>query len=80
MNQHYQPRLYKRLKASSNLFISTSLLIILISILSVTNASQIDDDLNYIGKAEDYDKVVAPVELAAVLLDNHPSPKTLLFY
>lgn len=72
--QHYPARLYRRLQAGSSLFIFTSL--ILISVLSVANASQIDDDLNYIGKAEDYDKVVAPFECYASTLS--PLAITLL--
>lgn len=79
MNQHYQPPLHRRLKASS---LSASVLLLsLISILGTAHASNIDDDLNYIGKAEDYDKVFGTIEP----VDNHQlttldhSPKFLFF-
>lgn len=51
MNQFH---LYRRFKTKFNL--SLTICFILLNLNSVY-ASNIDDDLNYIGKAEDYDKV-----------------------
>ena len=48
-------QLYKRFKF--NLFNFSILSLIILFNLSYANATEIDDDLNYIKKAEDYDQV-----------------------